>query len=139
MELIKDDWWIEIFESYPSRVQDRLTYLRSLVHETARDCPEITYLQETLKWNEPSFVTNCGSTLRMDWKPKTPHQYALYFQCTSKLVSTFKLVFGKTFNCEGNRAIIFDLDQSIPVKELIACIKACLTYHKVKHLPTLGI
>lgn len=130
MELIKEHRWDEIFESYPARAQDRLTYLRRLVHETAKDCPEITYLHETLKWNEPSFVTNCGSTLRMDWKAKAPHQYALYFQCTSKLVSTFNLVFGNIFNFEGNRAIIFDLEQSIPQKELMACIRPVLPITK---------
>lgn len=93
----------------------------------------------TLKWGEPSFVTKIGSTLRMDWKSKAPDQYALYFQCTSRLVDTFRMVFNHKFHYKGNRAIVFRLNQKIPVMELKECIKATLTYHEVKHLITLGI
>jgi hypothetical protein len=75
----------------------------------------------------------------MDWKEKSPDQYAMYFQCSSRLVNTFRLVFDHTFQFEGNRAILFHLDQKLPVEELKECIKASLTYHKVKHLQTLGI
>ena len=75
----------------------------------------------------------------MDWKEKTPDQYAMYFQCTSRLVDTFRLVFGRTFQYEGKRAIVFQINQKIPESELKACIKATLTYHNVKGLITLGI
>jgi len=96
-------------------------------------------LEETLKWGEPSFVTKNGSTLRMDWKEKMPNQYAMYFQCTSRLVDTFRLVFDDKFQFEGKRAIVFQLNRKIPESELKECIKASLTYHKVKGLITLGI
>ena len=99
----------------------------------------ITEIEETLKWGEPSYLAKNGSTLRMDWKSKTPQQYALYFKCTSRLVETFKKVFKNNFNFEGNRAIVFQMDDAISKAELKACIKATLTYHKVKHLPTMGI
>ncbi len=75
----------------------------------------------------------------MDWKEKNSAYYAMYFQCTSRLVDTFRLVFGQKFQYEGNRAIVFKLNQKIPVLELKECIKATLTYHQVKHLMTLGI
>ncbi len=126
-------------ETYPDFVRDKLKYLRALVIETAGETPEITNLEETLKWGEPSFLTKTGSTLRMDWKKKTPNQYQMYFKCTSRLVETFKLVFGELFEYEKNRAIIFQLDQEIPVVELKKCIKATLMYHKVKNDLTLGI
>ncbi len=126
-------------ESYPDFVRDKLKDLRTLVIETAEETPEITDLEETLKWGEPSFLSKTGSTLRMDWKKKTPNQYQMYFKCTSRLVETFKLVFGELFEYEKNRAIIFRLDQEIPVAELKKCIKATLMYHKVKDDLTLGI
>lgn len=129
----------EIFAGYPDLVRDKMRFLRALVIETAEETESITRLEETLKWGEPGFVTKNGSTLRMDWKEKTPDQYAMYFQCTSRLVNTFRIVFGHTFQYEGNRAIVFRLDQDIPVEALKACIKASLTYHKVKHQITLGI
>ncbi len=126
-------------ESYPDFVRDKLKDLRTLVIETAEEIPEVTDLEETLKWGEPSFLTKAGSTLRIDWKKKTPNQYQMYFKCTSRLVETFKLVFGELFEYEKNRAIIFQLDQEVPVAELKKCIKATLMYHKVKGDLSLGI
>ena len=129
----------EIFSNYPGFVRDKMQFLRKLVIETAEETAGIIQLEETLKWGEPSFITKNGSTLRMDWKEKAPQQYAMYFQCTSRLVDTFRLVFDDKFQYEGKRAIVFQLEQKIPVAELKECIKAALTYHNVKHLITLGI
>jgi hypothetical protein len=129
----------EVFANYPEKVREKMQFLRELVIETAEETESIDELEETLKWGEPSFVTKNGSTLRMDWKEKTPEQYAMYFQCTSRLVNTFKLVFDHQFQYEGNRAIVFQLNHKIPVIELKECIKATLTYHNVKNQITLGI
>lgn len=127
-----------VIKSYPDHVQEKLQYLRELIHETAREIP-IDELTETLKWGEPSFLAKKGSTLRMDWKAKKPDQYAMYFQCSSRLVETFRLVYGDLFNYEGKRAIVFDMDDEVPVAELKKCIRTALTYHSVKSDPTLGI
>ena len=128
-----------VFNSYPDSVRNKILFLRNLVFEVANDLDGITQLEETLKWGEPSYITKIGSTLRMDWKPKSPNQYAMYFQCSSRLVETFKMVFKNTFVFEGKRAILFKLDDEIPTEELKYCIRAAITYHKVKHLPTLGL
>lgn len=128
-----------VFANYPFNVRKKMLALRRLVIETAEGIDEITNLEETLKWGEPSYLTKNGSTLRMDWKSKKPNQYAMYFKCTSRLVETFKVVFKNKFDFESNRAIVFQINDKIPKEELKQCIKATLTYHKVKHLPTLGI
>lgn len=129
----------DVFANYPDFVRGKMERLRSLVIETAEETQDITIIEETLKWGEPSFVTRIGTTLRMDWKEKTPDQYAMYFQCTSRLVNTFRLIFGSKFQYEGTRAVVFDINQKVPVEDLKECIRAALTYHKVKHLITLGI
>lgn len=49
------------------------------------------------------------------------------------------MVFGDLFEYEKNRAILFQLDQEIPVNELKKCINATLMYHKVKDDITLGL
>lgn len=128
-----------VFDNYPDSVRNKMMMLRELVLETAREIDEITNIEETLKWGEPSYLTKNGSTIRIDWKSKTPNQYAMYFKCTSRLVETFKQLFINLFVFEGNRAIVFQLKGEIPREELKYCIKAALTYHKVKHLTTLGI
>ncbi len=100
---------------------------------------EIEVLEETLKWGEPSFLVRRGSTIRIDWKAEKPNQYGIYFKCTSKLVPTFKVIYNSQFKYEGNRAIIFQMNDEIPEAELKKCISAALTYHKVKDLPMLGM
>ncbi|WP_406683561.1 DUF1801 domain-containing protein [Seonamhaeicola sp. MEBiC1930] len=128
-----------VFLNYPEPIKDKMFALRSLIIKTAEEIDNLNTLEETLKWGEPSYVTKHGSTLRIDWKSKTPNQYAMYFQCTSRLVSTFRSIFKNTFKFEGKRAIIFHVNDELEIEPLKACIKATLTYHKVKHLPTLGV
>ncbi|MEW4923880.1 DUF1801 domain-containing protein [Algibacter sp. 2305UL17-15] len=139
IELNTDPKVATVFNNYPKNIKEKLLHLRALVLETANETETITQLEETLKWGEPSYITKIGSTIRIDWKAKTPNQYAMYFKCTSKLVSTFKVQYTNTFNFEGSRAIVFNLEDEIPEEALKNCIKAALTYHKVKHLPSLGI
>ena len=139
LEIKTDPRVPEKFKSYPKAVKPKMDFLRKLVLETAQEIESISSVEETLKWGEPSFLVKKGSTLRMDWKAKAPDQYAIYFKCTSRLGETFKVVFKDVFKWEGKRAIIFQMDDEVPVEPLKACIKAALTYHTVKQLPTLGI
>ncbi|MCB0497606.1 MAG: DUF1801 domain-containing protein [Cyclobacteriaceae bacterium] len=129
----------KVFRKYPESARSKIERLRKLIVEAAEELDEITELQETLKWGEPSYITKIGSTIRIDWKDKAPDQYAMYFQCTSSLVSTFKVVYPDRFAFEGNRALVFQMDKKLPEAELKKCIKAGLTYHKVKKLPLLGL
>lgn len=128
-----------VFSRYPASVRGKLENLRRIVLEAAEAADMVTAVEETLKWGEPSFVTKIGSTIRIDWKEKMPDQYAMYFQCTSKLVPTFRMAYNNLFEYEGSRALIFPMDESLPESELKSCITAALTYHKVKHKPMLGM
>lgn len=111
--------------------------MRELILETAKEIG-IENLEETLKWGEPSYLTKTGSTIRINKRTKDDADYAIYFKCTSKLVSTFKELYGDIFRYENNRAFLFNFQDAVPVKELKHCIELALTYHKVKHLPLLG-
>ncbi len=128
-----------VFNSYPDNVRNKLLHLRHLIIETASQIKEITSLEETLKWGEPSFLTKHGSTIRMNKKQNNPNQYALYFQCTSRLIPTFKMMYKNMFTFEGSRAIVFNINDNIPETALKNFIAAALMYHKVKHLPNLGM
>lgn len=139
MNLTTNPQTTEVFGNYPDFVRSQMEQLRELVLEAASEVDGLENLEETLKWGEPSYLTKHGSTVRMDWKEKKPDQYALYFKCTSKLVPTFKELYSEIFTFEGDRAIAFKLDDEIPRKELKHCISLALTYHKVKHLPLLGV
>ena len=129
----------EKISSYPPRVQKKLNAIRKLILDTAKKTEGLSEIEETLKWGEPSYLVKKGSTLRMDWKAKAPDQYAVYFKCTSKLVETFKKVHGDLFQYQNNRAMIFQMNDKVPKKELSECIKTTLRYHHVKNLPSLGM
>lgn len=128
----------EKFKGYPPEARRKLKHLRKLILETAEENDNILELEETLKWGEPSFLVKKGSTLRIDWKSKSPDQYAMYFKCTSKLVETIRVVFGETFKYEKNRAILFSMDDEVPSEELKECIEMALRYHHIKNEPLLG-
>lgn len=138
MKLITSPEVASVFSKYPETVKDKMVNLRRLILEKAEEI-NLPDLEETLKWGEPSYLAKKGSTIRMDWKAKSPDQYAMYFKCTSKLVPSFRMAYDGFFKFEGNRAIVFELDEEIPEAELKNCIKAALTYHNVKHLPMLGL
>jgi Domain of unknown function (DU1801). len=139
LEITKNPEIETVFNRYPDHIREKLLQLRSLIIETASGIDGISTIEETLKWGEPSYLVKHGSTIRIDWKEMKPEQYAIYFKCTSKLVPTFKTVFGNIFTYETDRAIVFGLNEVIPKTELRRCIIAALQYHKVKHLPNLGI
>ena len=137
---LKTDPRVEsVFKNYPTEIKNKILHLRTLILEVASEISTIHELEETLKWGEPSYITKKGSTLRIDWKKKTPNQYAMYFKCTSKLVATFKVVYKNTFSFEGTRAIVFKLNEEIPEATLKKCIAVALTYHSVKNSPLLGM
>jgi len=49
----------------------------------------------------------------------------LYFHCKTKLIDAFKELYGDTFQYKGNRAIVFDIQDEIPVdalKQLFYCL-----------------
>lgn len=138
MNILSDPAVTEKFASYPDHIRGKMLFLRQLVFDTASEIEGINAIEETTKWGEPSYIVKGGSTLRMNWKSSKPEQYAMYFHCQTKLVDTFKELYRDIFKFEGNRAIIFNENDDIPVEELKHCIILTLTYHSRKNLPLLG-
>jgi len=126
------------FERYPPEIRKKMVTLRQLILDTARNTG-LPRIVETLKWNEPAYMVKWGSTIRIDWKKSSPGVYAMYFICTTSLVSTFKMVYGDRFRYDGNRALLFPVDEPLPENEVRHCIELALHYHSLKDLPLLGI
>ncbi|MCB9078561.1 MAG: DUF1801 domain-containing protein [Anaerolineaceae bacterium] len=121
-----------VFDQYPERMREKLLFLRRLIIETAATTEGVGALEETLKWGEPSYLTpqtKSGSTVRIDWKKKKEDEYAIYFKCTTTLVASFREKYPTEFKYGGNRSIIFNEDDDVPVEALKACIAMALTYH----------
>lgn len=125
------------FDTYPEEVKSRLLEVRGVIYSVAEE-ESLGEVIETLKWNEASYQTTGGSPLRLDWKEKSPYTLSLYFNCKTRLIETFKEVYRDTFIYEGNREMVLNVSEALPLLELKACISMALRYHKIKHLPLLG-
>jgi len=128
-----------LFENYPKGVKGKMKKLRRLLIKVAKETEDVDKLLETLKWGEPSYLVKGGSTVRIDWKPAAQDQYAMYFNCQTSLVETFRHLYSDLFEFEGRRAIIFPLDSEPNEEALAHCISLAYQYHKLKNLHLLGV
>ncbi len=120
------------YASYPEGVRAKLLDLRELIFKIASKTEGVGALEESLKWNEPSFVTSktkSGSTFRIDWKENDPDRYHILFNCRTTLISIFKELYPDAFDYDGNRRISFGLNERIPIRKLSKCIEIALTYN----------
>ena len=126
-----------IFEAYPPAARKRLAALRALVLETAEQTDGVGRLTETVKWGQPSYLTEetgSGTTVRID-RLKADDGYAIFFHCQSGLVDEFRQLYPDTFRFQGNRAIVFEATETPPSRELAHCIALALTHHARKRKP----
>ena len=125
------------FDGYPDDVRVRLEELRSLIFELSSDL-DLGEIEESLKWGEPSYSVKTGSTIRIDWKLKSPNNYYLFFNCQTKLIDTFRELHDGTLAFQCNRAIVLNLTEPLPKAPIKQCLELALTYQQRKHLPLLG-
>ncbi len=122
----------DVFDAYPADIRQRLLELRSLIYKVAAETDGVGELEETLKWSQPSYLTSqtkSGSTIRIDRMRSGPETVAMYFICHTNLVETFEQMYGDLFTFEDNRALLFNMDDELPVDQLSHCIALALTYH----------
>jgi len=126
-----------VFDTYPGNMKSKLLYLRKLIYETASAIEAVGEIEETLKWGEPSYLTQkskTGSTVRIAWKESQEQYYSIFFKCTANLVPAMKERFPDSFRFGGDRSIDFLLEDEVPVEDLKQCIGLALTYHKNKNI-----
>jgi hypothetical protein len=134
MSAVQDESVQYVFDSFPPRIKKQLLVLRDLILSTASTIPGVGRIEETLKWGEPAYLTNetkAGSTIRIGWKKSAPNQFAMYFNCQTNLVDTFRTIYPE-LKVQGNRAIVFELDDAVPRDSLAHCVEMALTYHQTK-------
>lgn len=128
---------LAIINAHPDVAQAALLNIRHWIFEQAK-LDQLTDIEETLKWGEPSFLVKGGSTIRIDYKEKHPNKVAIYFNCKTTLVETIRELYRTDFEFEGNRAVLIDLNSPLPEAAIKHCLSMALNYHKIKHLPLLG-
>jgi Domain of unknown function (DU1801) len=120
-----------VFDAYPPDIRKALLRVRNLILETAAATEGVGEIEETLKWGQPSYLTpqsGSGTTIRIDRVKSTDDAYALYVNCQTSLVATFRERYPK-LRYDGKRAIVWRANDKIDAAALRHCIALALTYH----------
>ena len=120
------------FAAYSPLQREKLSLLRNLILQTARETDGVGLIDEVLRWQQPAYLTSAsgsGSTIRIDAMRGSTESYAIYFNCNTTLIDDFRLLYPKAFKFEGNRALVFNVADALPMDELRHCISLALTYH----------
>ena len=126
---------LEALSRHPESVRAGLLDVRALIFAVAAETEGVGPLTETLKWGEPAYLTEAsgsGSTVRLGATRSFPGRCAVFFNCNTTLVETFRSHLGGELEFEGNRAVILPAEATIPEAALAFCLRAALTYHQRK-------
>jgi hypothetical protein len=121
------------WDGLPDDLVEKLTRLRGLIMEVAGDNPAIGPLEETRKWGEPAFLTSAtgsGTTVRINRHKQSADKYAFYVHCQTDLIERYKQLYNDKLTFDGNRAVVFDVHDELPVDAVRHCIAMALTYHQ---------
>ena len=91
-----------------------LLTLRRLVFETAADLPQVGVITETLRWGQPSYITEqtkSGTPIRLG-VPKAGG-FALYVHCQSRVIPEFLEKYPAWDRVDGTRAVLFQTPSEI--------------------------
>lgn len=79
-------------------------------------------------------ISKSGSTIRFGRVSGQPDLCAIYFNCQTTLLDSFRAQFADELILAGDRAIILDPGQALPRIPLQICLSMALTYHRAKQL-----
>ncbi len=119
------------FNTYPLKIRNKLLLLRELVFQIADENDEVGEVQETLKWENPSYQTfspKSGTTIRVSSPGSNNDKCAISVHCQTTLVAEFKELYPELIY-DGNRSIIFDANTDLPHEQVRHFIFSALTYH----------
>ena len=119
----------QAFADNDDGTRDHLLACRDLVFQVAAASDDIGPVTETLKWGQPSYLTEAtkaGTTLRL--ATSGDGRAALFVHCGTDLIEQFRTFYPDTFDYQGKRALI--LKSQIPAveAELRHCTALALTY-----------
>jgi hypothetical protein len=120
-----------VFEKTPPAVRKRLLMLRRLIFDMASKTAGVGLLEETLKWDSPSYLTSetqSGTTIRIDQVGNEKGMYGIFVHCQSNVVKEFKQKVSRPLKFDSTRGIILDAKDDIP-EEINYFIYLALTYH----------
>ncbi|MEK9844486.1 DUF1801 domain-containing protein [Thalassospira sp.] len=116
---------------FPDPARDKISRIRDMIHDLAAGLDGVGMIEESLKWGEPAWrpISGSGTTIRADWKEKTPDQVMIFLDCKTDLIDRARSLLHPELTCSGNRAVIFALDQPLPENAIRTLLGWALTYH----------
>lgn len=120
-----------IVDHYTVELSDKFLCLKSLIYEQADLNPKVGEIEESLKWGQLSYVSKnrSGTPIRLGTEKKMPDFYGLYVNCSTSVISDTKHIYGDIFQYDGNRGLMFKVDDQLPEKEIRHIIDIILCYH----------
>jgi len=122
----------DVFKAYPEKLKRKLMSLRHLIFDTASEIERVGPLEETLKWGQPSYLTQqtkSGTTIRIDQIKSEPGHYGMFVHCQTSLISTYRELYPDILSFDGKRCVKFNELDDPPEGVLRNCIALALTYH----------
>ena len=123
------------FNAYPKIIKQKLLFLREVIFQIADEFDEIGKLEETLKWESPSYLTHSpksGTTIRLSRVGACNDKCAISVHCQTSLVSEFKEIYPE-LEYDGNRSLIVNVNNEFPIEKIRHFIYSALTYHHRKN------
>ena len=138
MEFVTCERALRIIQAHPEPIRSKLTELRNLIVAVAQRSTTVTKLAESVKWGQPSYLSNCGSAVRIAWSDKSPRTVQMYVNCQTSLGETYRELYGNVLELRGVREIVLQLQKPLPTEILSHCIELALHYKRLRTLPMLG-
>jgi hypothetical protein len=121
-----------VTSKYPAPIRKKILQLRKYIYEVAKNTEGVGTIEESLKWNEPTYTTTrpkSGTPIRLAWHKKTPDKFGLYVNCQTSLIQSFCKKYPAKFEYDKTRGIIFSETSDMSSKEIREFIKNALTYY----------
>jgi hypothetical protein len=120
------------FDAFPAPARNRLLEVRGHIFRVASALNGVGPLTEGLRWGQPAYLTaasGSGSTIRLGLSGGPEPGAAVFFNCRTELIETFRERFPGVFRYEKTRAILLDTSEPLPDAPLSHCLGLALTYH----------
>lgn len=120
------------YDRFDALVAKRLLEIRLLILELAEQDDQIGKITETLKWGEPSYLTEqskSGTTIRLSKVNDEANYCGIYVHCQTRLISEFRDSFADALEFSGNRAVLIDVNKPLEETPVKMFLQKALTYH----------
>jgi hypothetical protein len=120
------------YDRFDALVAKRLLEIRQLIFELAEQDDQIGKITETLKWGEPSYLTEqskSGTTIRLSKVKDEANYCGIYVHCQTRLISEFRDSFADALEFSGNRAVLIDVSKPLEETPVRMFLQKALTYH----------